>query len=149
MEAKKLVDARLGSLVPGEKGVIYYTSYAKCKVLAQQLSCYYYYGNPKDNDAYFLAQREVGFQAWLRGEAPYIVATAALGTGINVPGITHVVHLEALHNIINYTQEAGRAGRAGERVTAVIIVEDKDWPAEDLRKDSCLELKTREVNSLI
>lgn len=149
MEAKKLVDARLGSLAPGEKGVIYCTSHAKCKVLARQLGCHYYHGNPKDSDAHFLAQREVGFQAWLRGESPYIVATAALGTGIDVPGITHVVHLEAPHSIIDYAQEAGRAGRAGERVTAVIIVEDKDWPAEDPEKDGCLELKTREVNSLI
>ncbi len=64
-------------------------------------------------------------------------------------GITHVVHLEAPYSIIDYAQEARRAGRAGERVTAVIIVEDKDWPAEDPRKDSCLKLKTREVNSLI
>jgi hypothetical protein len=32
---------------------------------------------------------------------------------------------------------------------AVIIVEDKDWPAGDPAKDSCLELKTREVNSLV
>jgi len=31
----------------------------------------------------------------------------------------------------------------------MIIVKDKDWPAEDSKKDSCLELKTREVNSLI
>jgi ATP-dependent DNA helicase RecQ len=54
------------------------------------------------------------------------VATAALGTGIDVPGITHVVHLEAPHSIIDYVQEAGRARRARERVTAVIIVEDKD-----------------------
>ncbi len=54
------------------------------------------------------------------------MATAALGTGIDVPGITHVVHLTAPYSIIDYTQEAGRAGRAGERVTAMIIVEDKD-----------------------
>ena len=66
MEAKKLVDARLGSLAPGEKGVIYCTSHAKCKALARQLGCHYYHGNPKDSDAHFLAQREAGFQAWLR-----------------------------------------------------------------------------------
>jgi superfamily II DNA helicase RecQ len=149
MEARKLVDARLGSLAAGEKGVIYYTSHAKCKALARQLGCHYYYGNPKDSDAHFLTQREVGFQAWLQGESPYIVTIVALGTGINMPGITHVVHLEAPHSIIDYAQEAGRARRARERVTAVIIVKDKDWPAEDSRKDSCLELKTREVNSLI
>ena len=77
------------------------------------------------------------------------MATAALGTGIDVSGITHVIHLEGPHSIIDYAQEAGCAGRAGERVMAVIIIEDKDWPAEDPKKDSCLELKTREVNSLI
>jgi superfamily II DNA helicase RecQ len=43
-----------------------------------------------------------------------------------VLGIIHVVYLEALHSIIDYAQEARRAGRARERVTAVIIVEDKD-----------------------
>jgi superfamily II DNA helicase RecQ len=66
-----------------------------------------------------------------------------------VLGITHVVYLEAPYSIIDYAQEAGRAKRAGERVTAVIIIEDKDWPVEDLTKDSGLELKTRKVNSLI
>jgi len=149
IEAKKLVNARLRNLAPGEKGVIYCTSHAKCKALARQLGYYYYHGNPKDGDAHFLAQREAGFQAWLRGETPYMVATAALGTGINVLGITHVIHLEAPHSVIDHAQEAGRAGRARERVAAVIIVEDKDWPAEDPKKDSSLELKTREVNSLI
>jgi superfamily II DNA helicase RecQ len=54
------------------------------------------------------------------------VAMAALKTGIDVLGITHVVHLKAPHSIIDYTQEARRAGRARERVTAIIIVEDKD-----------------------
>jgi superfamily II DNA helicase RecQ len=149
LEVKKLVDARLGSLAPGEKGVVYCTSHAKCRVLARQLGCHYYHGNPEDGNAHFLARREAGFQAWLRGETPYMVATAALGTGIDVAGITHVIHLEGPRSIIDYAQEAGRAGRAGERVTAVIIIEDKDWPAEDPAKDSCLELKTREVNSLI
>ena len=77
------------------------------------------------------------------------MAIAALGIGIDVSRITHVIHLEAPYSIIDYAQEAGRAGRAGERVQAQIIIEDKDWPAGDPTKDSCLELKTREVNSLI
>jgi superfamily II DNA helicase RecQ len=77
------------------------------------------------------------------------MAMAAFGTGINVPGITYIVHLEAPYSIIDYAQEASHASRAGKRVTAVIIVEDKNWPAEDSKKDSCLELKTHKVNSLI
>lgn len=95
------------------------------------------------------AQREAGFQAWLNGESPYIVATAALGTGIDVPGITHVIHLEAPHSIIDYAQEAGRAGMSGERVVAMVVIEDKDWPEEIAAKDSCLELKRRKVSGLI
>jgi hypothetical protein len=55
MEAKKLVDTRLKSLVLKEKGVIYCTSYAKYKALARQLRCHYYYRNLKDGDTYFLA----------------------------------------------------------------------------------------------
>jgi hypothetical protein len=66
-----------------------------------------------------------------------------------VPSITHVMYLEALHSIIDYIQEARRVKRVKERVTAMIIVKDKDWPVKDSKKDNCLELKTREVNSLI
>ncbi|KFZ18502.1 hypothetical protein V501_01170 [Pseudogymnoascus sp. VKM F-4519 (FW-2642)] len=138
-EVQKLVESRVAGLAPGEKGVIYCNSHMKCKVLAQRLGCHYYHGNPEDSNAHFIAQREVGFQAWLGGETPYIVATAALGTGIDVPGITHVIHLEAPNSIIDYAQEAGRAGRGGERVLAVVVVEEKDWPEEDAAKDSCLE----------
>ena len=56
---------------------------------------------------------------------------AALGTGIDVLGIIYVIHLESSYSIIDYAQEAGCAGRARERVTAIIIIEDKDWLAED------------------
>jgi hypothetical protein len=31
----------------------------------------------------------------------------------------------------------------------MVVIEDKDWPEEDAAKDSCLELKRREVNSFI
>ena len=55
MEARKLVDTRLGSLAPGEKGVIYCISHAKYKALARQLGCHYYYRNPKDSNIHFLA----------------------------------------------------------------------------------------------
>jgi hypothetical protein len=54
------------------------------------------------------------------------VITVALKTGIDMPGIIHVMYLEALHSIIDYTQEARRVKRARERVTVMIIVKDKD-----------------------
>ncbi|KAG8664903.1 uncharacterized protein FPOAC1_012880 [Fusarium poae] len=149
MEVKKLVDSRLQHLSPGEKGVIYCTSHAKCKALALQLGCHYYHAQRDNTDAHFIAQREQGFQSWVNGEAPYIVATAALGTGIDVAGIVHVIHLEAPFSIIDYAQEAGRGGRAGEPVTAEIVVEERDWPVEDHVRDSYLDPSTREVHRLI
>jgi superfamily II DNA helicase RecQ len=149
MEVKRRVGARLPDLSAGEKGIIYCTSQAKCRALARQLGCHYYHTLRDDSDSQFIAQREEGFQAWLRGEAPYIVATAALGTGIDVAGIIHVIHLEASFSIIDYAQEAGRAGRAGGPVTAEFIVEDKDWPDEDAAGEACLDLSVREVRRLI
>ncbi|KAK2667265.1 Helicase, C-terminal, partial [Fusarium oxysporum f. sp. vasinfectum] len=122
---------------------------AKCKALARQLDCHYYHALRDDSDSQFIAQRQEGFQAWLRGEAPYIVATAALGTGIDVAGIIHVIHLEAPFSIIDYAQEAGRAGRTGEPVTAEVIIEDKDWPDEDAAGEACLDISVREVRRLI
>ncbi|KAL2211177.1 P-loop containing nucleoside triphosphate hydrolase protein, partial [Sarocladium strictum] len=148
-KVKKLVLSHRQDLAKGEKGVVYCASHAKCKALAQQLGCHYYHGLPSDSNAHFFAQRKEGFQAWLEGTTPYIVATAALGTGIDVPGIKHIIHLEAPYSIIDYAQEAGRAGRAGERVQAEVIVKDKDWPSEDASKDGYLEVKVREVNSLV
>jgi len=149
MEVKRRVEARLPDLSAGEKGIIYCTSQAKCKALARQLDCHYYHALRDDSDLQFIAQREEGFQAWLRGEAPYIVATAALGTGIDVAGIIHVIHLEAPFSIIDYAQEAGRAGRTGEPVTAEVIIEDKDWPDEDAAGEACLDISVREVRRLI
>ena len=72
---------------------------------------------------------------------PHIVATAALGKGIDMPGITYVLHLEAPHSIIDYTQEAGASRRGGERAIATTIAEDKDWPVEDLEKEGGIEMK--------
>ncbi|KAG7406728.1 putative ATP-dependent DNA helicase Q1 [Fusarium oxysporum f. sp. rapae] len=149
IEVKRRVEARLPDLSAREKGIIYCTSQAKYKALAHQLDCHYYHALRDDSDSQFIAQRKEGFQAWLRGKAPYIVATAALGIGIDVAGIIHVIHLEAPFSIIDYAQEAGRAGRTGEPVTAKVIIEDKDWLDKDAAGEACLDISMREVRRLI
>ncbi|KAM6504552.1 hypothetical protein FSOLCH5_015458 [Fusarium solani] len=110
MEVKKLVDSRLRVYRQGRRGSCC-TSHAKCRALARQLSCHYYHAQRDDGDAQFVAQREQGFRAWVNGETPYIVATAALGTGIDVAGIVHVIHLRP-HSASSTTLR--RRGGAGE-----------------------------------
>jgi superfamily II DNA helicase RecQ len=47
-KVEKLVTSRWQGMAKDEKGVVYCTSHAKCKALAQQLGCHYYHGLPSD-----------------------------------------------------------------------------------------------------
>ncbi|KAI1071344.1 hypothetical protein LB507_011573, partial [Fusarium sp. FIESC RH6] len=58
-------------------------------------------------------------------ETPYIIATAALGIGIDIIGIIHVIHLKAPFSIINYAQEAGQGRQAREPITAEIVIKER------------------------
>jgi superfamily II DNA helicase RecQ len=51
------------------------------------------------------------------------VATSALGTGVDFPGIVYILHVGMPWSMIDYAQESGRGGRAGEMVDAVVLVE--------------------------
>ena len=51
------------------------------------------------------------------------MATSALGTGVNYPGIKSVVHVGMPYGLIDFAQESGRAGRGGEEVDSLILVE--------------------------
>lgn len=53
-----------------------------------------------------------------------MVATSALGTGVDYPGIVFVLHVGMPYGMIDFAQESGRAGRAGEAVDSMILVEE-------------------------
>jgi superfamily II DNA helicase RecQ len=98
----------------GKKGVIYCRSKAQCEELAEELDCGYYHAGVVDR-----AER---LQAWLE-EGGFIVATSALGTGVDFPGIVLVVHVGMPWSMIDFAQESGRGGRGGELVDSIIVVE--------------------------
>lgn len=101
-------------LQDGKKGVIYCRSKAQCEDLAEQLDCGYYHAGVVDR-----AER---LERWLE-RGGYIVATSALGTGVDFPGIVFILHVGMPWSMIDYCQESGRGGRGGELVDSVIIVE--------------------------
>ncbi|KAF9440875.1 P-loop containing nucleoside triphosphate hydrolase protein [Macrolepiota fuliginosa MF-IS2] len=41
-----------------------------------------------------------------------LATTSILGVGLNIPSVTHTIHVNFPRDVLAYTQEAGRAGRA-------------------------------------
>jgi len=58
-------------------------------------------------------ERTATQEAFMRGEAPVIVATNAFGMGVDKPDIRAVVHWDLPGTVEAYYQEIGRAGRDG------------------------------------
>jgi superfamily II DNA helicase RecQ len=98
----------------GQKGVVYCRSKQQCEDMAAALGCAYYHAGVPDR-----AER---LTRWLQ-KGGLMVATSALGTGVDFPGIVFILHVGMPWSMIDYAQESGRGGRAGERVDSVILVE--------------------------
>lgn len=54
------------------------------------------------------------------GHFRVVIATNALGMGVNIPTLTYILHFGPPRQMEDYMQEIGRAGRSGQRSTAVL-----------------------------
>ena len=72
------------------------------------------------------ADRESVHERFQAHEADVVVATSALGMGIDTPDVRFVVHVSAPDSLDSYYQQVGRAGRDGEpaRITLHYCAED-------------------------
>lgn len=114
MEALRLCQRQLHQLVQrGERGVVYSLSRDFCASLAAQLGCHHYHAGVHDR-----AER---LEQWVR-EGGLIVATSALGTGVDIPGIVFILHVDIPFSMIDFAQQSGRGGRGGEVVHSMILV---------------------------
>jgi superfamily II DNA/RNA helicase len=73
------------------------------------------------------------FDEW-RINGSVIVATNALGAGIDVPDIRGVVHVGMSPNLRSYAQESGRAGRDGD-VSTCVVLPGNDYPLDTTAQD--------------
>src|SRR5271167_3043074 len=53
----------------------------------------------------------------------WIVATSALGIGINIEGITYVIHIDRPYGLTSFLQQLGRRGQNREVSNSIIIVQ--------------------------
>lgn len=58
-----------------------------------------------------------------------ILATVALGMGLNAPGVSHIMHFRPPTSLEKYMQESGRAGRGGQPSRATLYFNKSDIAA--------------------
>jgi superfamily II DNA helicase RecQ len=100
----------------GRKGVVYCRTHAQCEQVALELGCSYYHAGVDPEG------RALRIASWVQ-VGGLIVATSALGTGVDFEGIIRVLHVGQPYGMIDFAQESGRAGRGGEAVDALILWE--------------------------
>ena len=102
------------ALPEGKRGVIYVRTYKVGEQVSGELGCAFYEARAYDKS-------EV-LQDWLGSLGGWIVATGALGTGINIHGIIEVIHIDRPYGLTSFAQQSGRGGRDGEISQSTIIV---------------------------
>lgn len=121
--------------LPSQKrGVAYVRSYKTGEVVSEALNCPFYRAKADDKG-------EV-LQEWTRGPGGWVVATGALGTGINIEGIIHVVHIDRPYGLTSFMQQSGRGGRNGEVSDSTIIARvqnNSGWKRREVMSEYSVE----------
>lgn len=109
----RVVEVKFRQYQPG-KIIVYCNSTTGVSRYADMLGVDAYY-----SDADLKAEK---FDDFRSGRAQLIVATSALGLGIDIPDIRAVVHVDWPFGMIEYSQEGGRAGRDRKASENIVIM---------------------------
>src|SRR4030095_8602396 len=125
----------------GSKIIIFCPSKNLCDTLAKMLNCGTYYSreNPRLDH----------LEAFKSGMTDLIVATGALGAGINVSQVHWILHIGIPYGAIDYVQESGRAGRAGETVTSVILLGRSTYEKLEMENPTLMSDDKRVIRDFI
>src|SRR6186713_1535079 len=93
--------------------VIYCNSVKEVEELAEELECEGYYHHAENK-----GEKLKGF---MEGKKRMIIATSALGMGVDIADIRVILHTSRPRTLLDYAQESGRAGRDGLNSEAIII----------------------------
>ncbi|OAH53205.1 MULTISPECIES: DEAD/DEAH box helicase [Bacillaceae] len=78
-------------------------------------------------------ERVKAIREFRNGKAPLLFATDVAARGLDVKGLTHVLHFEAPHNSREYTHRSGRTGRAGGDGTIITLI-TSEFQEKELKK---------------
>jgi superfamily II DNA helicase RecQ len=101
-------------LQPSQRGIVYVRSYKVGQAVSEALGSPFYKAKAYD--------KATVLQDWVQRGHGWIVATGALGTGVNMPGIVYVIHVDRPYGMTSFVQQSGRGGRNGEVSDSVVFV---------------------------
>jgi len=121
-EMRKWSRGRNGELNGNERGIVYclQKDWTKdlCKFLNAEIGeeiCDVYHADLSKE------VRTAVYREWVEGTVKILVATSALGLGIDYGQVRFVIHQGQSRSLIDFSQESGRGGRDGKEAHSVIF----------------------------
>jgi len=111
-----------------EKTIVFINNAENIEVIADKLN----YHGLSAVGIYGLAhktQRQYAMNAFREGRAKILVASDIGARGLDVEGVTHIIHFDVPEEPVYYLHRAGRTGRKGEEGCSISIVTpyEKKW----------------------
>jgi ATP-dependent RNA helicase DeaD len=90
------------------------------------------------------SEREKMIRMFKKGTLQYLVCTDIAARGIDVKGLSFVLHYELPDDIENYTHRSGRTGRAGNKGISIAFIE-KSETKKIFKIESLLNIKFNQI----
>jgi superfamily II DNA/RNA helicase len=71
-------------------------------------------------------ERQAALKAFRDGKLKMLIATDVAARGLDIQGITHVVHLDFPKDLTQYVHRSGRTGRMGANGTVISLVTERE-----------------------